>query len=201
MDKKKMAGEREKILLDLARSAIGAALGEPSAAGDRPIKEGLDDLDEKRGCFVTLRKNGALRGCVGTIDPLFSLAEGVERNALNAAFNDYRFEKLTRDEWPDVDIEISVLTRPKKMEFSDHNDLFSKIKPGVHGVILSKGGQRATFLPQVWKELPRKEDFFDALCQKAGLGTSCWKKAGFEVNVYEARHFSEKQPGGNARKK
>ena len=185
-----MASETEKILLDLARSVIGTALGETNVA-NRPEK-GFEYLDEKCGCFVTLRKNGALRGCVGTIDPLFPLVEGVERNALNAAFNDYRFEKLTLDEWPDVDIEISVLTRPEKIEFSDHEELFSKIAPGVHGVIISKGGKSATFLPQVWEELGDKKKFFAALCQKAGLGSSCWKETGLGVQVYEARCFSEK---------
>ena len=190
MGKKKMDEKSQKILLDLARSVIGTALGETSA-GNRPEK-GCDDLNEKCGCFVTLRKNGALRGCVGNIDPLFPLVEGVERNALNAAFNDYRFEKLTRDEWPDVDIEISVLTRPETIEFSDHEDLFSQIRPGVHGVIISKGGKSATFLPQVWEELGGKKEFFAALCQKAGLGSSCWKETGLCVQVYEARYFSEK---------
>ncbi len=184
-----MTGEDKRALLSLARSAIGSAMGNDRAVS-RP-ENISDDLAQKRGCFVTLHKDGALRGCIGTIEPSRPLVEGIEHNAVNAAFNDFRFKKLTGEEFPDVDIEISVLTVPEIVAFKDHGDLLSKIKPGIHGVVVSKGQRRATFLPQIWDQLPDKEKFFAALCQKAGLGSSCWKDPGIEVKVYEAEYFSE----------
>jgi AmmeMemoRadiSam system protein A len=148
-------------------------------------------LRENRGCFVSLHQHGNLRGCIGTIEPEQPLLDGVEANALNAAFRDPRFAPLEVKELTTTDIEISVLTVPRKLAFKDSEDLKAQLKPGVHGVILSKGWQRATFLPQVWEQLPDKEMFLKHLCQKAGLGSNCWKDTAIEVEVYEAEVFSE----------
>ena len=176
-------------LLRLARSAIDSELIKGHAI-QRP--EDLSAaLTEKRGCFVTLHKEGALRGCIGTIEPEASLVNGVEENALNAAFRDPRFPPLSKEELPEIEIEVSVLTPPRVIEFSDEKDLKAKLKPDIHGVILSHGWQRSTFLPQVWKQLPDTEDFLGNLCQKAGLERTCWKDQGTTVKVYEAEYFSE----------
>jgi AmmeMemoRadiSam system protein A len=189
MIEKRLSDEDRSALLTLARSAIGKALGKaPAVQRPRTLSR---DLARNRGCFVTLRQKGGLRGCVGTIEPMDPLAQGVEENALNAAFKDYRFKKLAPGEWDGVSIEISALTPPRTLEFTDWRDLLSQIEPGVHGVILSRGGRRATFLPQVWEEIAEKERFLDALCRKAGLAPSCWKDAEIQVQVYEAEHFSE----------
>jgi len=132
-----------------------------------------------------------LRGCIGTIEPIQPLTDGVVDNALNAAFRDPRFPPLSPEEYDDVDVEVSLLTVPEILEFHDSNDLLDKLQPGVHGVILSKGWHRATFLPQVWDQLPDKITFIEHLCQKAGMGNDCWKDSGVEVRVYTAEHFSE----------
>ncbi|MEA3435103.1 MAG: AmmeMemoRadiSam system protein A [Thermodesulfobacteriota bacterium] len=185
----KLTDEDRKSLLKLARTAIEAEINAGSKIR-RPEKIS-SGLKEKMGCFVTLHKGGILRGCIGTIEPVRSLAFNVEENALNAAFHDPRFPAVEKDELSDIDIEISVLTVPKKVDFKDGDDLKKKLKPKNHGVILSQGYQSATFLPQVWEQLPDIEDFLEHLCQKGGMGGECWKDRETTVKVYEAEYFSE----------
>ena len=183
-------GER-RYLLAVARSTIEASLsGGSREAGPLPLPS---QLKEKRGCFVTLHKAGVLRGCIGTIEPVLSLIMGVEENAVNAAFRDPRFPPLAEEELSGIDIEISVLTVPKALPFTNGNDLKRKLRPGIHGVILSRKGRSATFLPQVWEQLPEVEIFLEHLCQKAGLGKNCWQDDGTAVRVYEAEYFSEQE--------
>jgi len=183
--------EDRRTLLRLARSAIlaeltkGAKIEYPASVSQA--------LKEKRGCFVTLHKTGNLRGCIGTIEPTKPLVTGIEENALNAAFKDPRFPPLKEDELPEIDLEISVLTKPQELHFQDGEDLKKQLKPGVHGVILSSGGQRSTFLPQVWEQLPDIEIFLEHLCQKGGMGRNCWQDTATVVKVYEAEYFSEEK--------
>jgi AmmeMemoRadiSam system protein A len=95
------------------------------------------------------------------------------------------------EELPNIDIEISVLTVPEILSFKNADDLKRQLIPSIHGVILSKGWRRATFLPQVWNQLPDKEIFLQQLCLKAGLEGNCWRKPGLEVRVYQVEFFSE----------
>ena len=184
-----LAAPDKVFLVQFARSVIQEALnrGEkiPAPVSISPA------VHEKRGCFVTLHQRGNLRGCIGTIEPEQALINGVEENAVNAAFRDPRFSPLREKDLSSIEIEVSVLTVPEKLGFEDGEDLKSQLKPGIHGVILSKGWQRATFLPQVWEQLPDKEEFLQHLCQKAGMGSNCWKDPGTVVEVYEAEYFSE----------
>lgn len=179
----------KKGLLKLARSAITRQLKKEESI-ERP-ESTSPVLDENRGCFVTLHKRGMLRGCIGTIEPIKPLIRAVEENALNAAFRDPRFPPLTKTELPEIDLEISVLTVPEVLEYEDGADLKSKLKPGVHGVILSQGWHQSTFLPQVWDQLPDTEAFLGHLCRKGGMGPDCWKKGDVVVKTYEAEYFSE----------
>ena len=180
--------DRQSLLI-LARSTIETKLGIRTAVQrPQPVPAALQ---AKRGCFVTLHKSVALRGCIGTIAPLKSLIRGVEDNVLNAAFRDPRFKPLDADEAAGVDIEISVLSVPAALSFEDGDDLKSKLKPGEHGVILSRGGRSATFLPQVWSQLPNKEIFLKHLCLKGGMNSNCWQDPTTVVKVYEAEYFSE----------
>ena len=177
------------VLLKLARSAITSALIKDSEVV-RP-KEISPALKEQRGCFVTLQKKGALRGCIGTIEPVRPLFSNVEENALNSAFKDPRFSPVTEDELSEIEVEISILTVPRVLEFEDGKDLMVKLKPGVHGVILSQDYRSATFLPQVWDQLPNKKEFLENLCLKGGMNRNCWKTKETSVKVYEVEHFSE----------
>jgi AmmeMemoRadiSam system protein A len=120
-----------------------------------------------------------------------SLIEGIRINAINAAFRDPRFRPLSRKEWEKVKIEISILTEPKPLPYKDADDLLNKIQPGVDGVIIKKGFHQATFLPQVWEQLPAKKDFLTHLCLKAGLDTDAWEKEKLEISTYQVQAFEE----------
>ncbi len=182
--------EDKRYLLQLARSVILDQLGEKSS-GSLPERSSPVFL-EKRGCFVTLHLSNRLRGCIGIIEPIKSLIAGVKENAIHAGFHDPRFPPVTLHEMENITIEISILTKPVPLVFENADDLKKLLKPGVHGVILSQGYCRATFLPQVWKQLPGTEDFLGHLCQKAGMEKTCWKDTKITVEVYEVSVFSEK---------
>jgi len=140
---------------------------------------------------VTLTIGDNLRGCIGHITPQETLFEGIKINAINAAFRDPRFSPLSKKEWERVKIEISVLTDPEELPYEDAPDLLNKLRAGVDGVILKKGYYQATFLPQVWEQLPKKEDFLGHLCVKAGLDRDDWKKEKLEVSTYQVQAFME----------
>jgi len=182
--------EDKRYLLQLARTVILDHLGE-KPANPLPTRKS-PVFSEKRGCFVTLHADGRLRGCIGTIEPVKTLIAAVKENAVHAGFHDPRFSPVTLNEMEHITIEISVLTRPEPLNFRDADELKKQIKPGVHGVILSRGYNRATFLPQVWEQISETETFLGHLCQKAGMEKTCWKDMKTAVEVYEVSAFSEK---------
>jgi len=157
--------------------------------------EGLYDpaFQKKRGTFVTLTINQRLRGCIGNLEGRDSLVAGVERNAVNAAFHDPRFSPLKADELDRVDIEVSILTEPRSLEYKDGNELISKLRVHVDGVILQKGPFGATFLPQVWEQLPKPESFLSHLCKKAGLPADTWKTEHLDISTYQVQYFEEEK--------
>jgi len=187
-----MKDSQRKILLDISRRAIELYLGIGKKLS--PDHEDFDDVDlwERRGTFVTLTIGRELRGCIGSIIPTKPLTLDIVDNSINAAFRDPRFYPLTKDEFKAIDIEISILTIPMRLEFSDVQDLYNKIRPGIDGVILRRGIYQATFLPQVWEDLPSKDEFFGNLCYKAGLPYNCIGLKGMEINTYQVEAFSEK---------
>lgn len=190
VDTDKLTEEEGRCLLSVARQTIQQRLFSSE-------KQGLADsqvspkFSERRGTFVTLTIDGGLRGCIGHIMPQESLLEGVRVNAINAAFRDPRFRPLSREEWERVKIEISILTEPKTLPYSDAEDLLEKLRPGTDGVIIKKGFHQATFLPQVWEQLPDKKEFLTHLCLKAGLEMDAWKKEKLEVSTYQVQAFEE----------
>ncbi len=185
----RLSNEQGSYLLKLARETIKARLlGGSKDMGDEKPPE---VFNERRGTFVTLTKAGALRGCIGHIIARESLLEGVEENAVNAAFKDPRFPPLSPDELDDIDIEVSILTDPEPLEYSDRDDLLEKLRPHVDGVIIKKGYNQATFLPQVWDQLPDKGDFLRHLCLKAGLAADAWTKGDLDVSTYQVQAFEE----------
>ncbi|WP_339136325.1 MAG: AmmeMemoRadiSam system protein A [Candidatus Electrothrix sp. GW3-4] len=183
---------QKKTLLRLARQTIEEELGQ--RATDPVTEEELDDpeLRQHRGVFVTLNLEGMLRGCIGSLLGLEPLIAGVRRHAVNAALRDNRFPLLTVDELAEVVIEISVLTPPQNLEYTDSIDLVSRLRPGIDGVILKiPGGAGATFLPQVWEQLPDPETFLRHLSLKAGLPADNWQYGDLTVQTYQAYHFDE----------
>jgi uncharacterized protein len=131
---------------------------------------------EKKACFVTLTINGKLRGCVGSLTAKKLLWQDIVDNAINAAFNDYRFHPLTKNELNNIKIEVSILSQAKPINFKTHSELLRKIKKD-YGIIIEKKGLSATFLPQVWKQINEKKIFLQELSQKAGLEKDAWKTA------------------------
>ncbi len=185
-----------KFLLKLAKSTIAERLGVNFDKENRKknsSEKSFDDkfFNEKKGVFVTLHLNGSLRGCIGSLEPHETIVQGVINNSINAAFYDPRFPPLSIDEFNGIDIEVSILSRPEKLEYSDGKDLISKLEPGVDGVIIGKGRAGATFLPQVWDQLPDAESFLSQLCRKAGLSGDEWEKGDLDVKVYHVQYFNE----------
>ena len=182
----------KNALLQLARAAIKEFLAK-GAAQDTPknLPAKLPArLKTKVGVFVSLHKEGQLRGCIGNLAATRQLHKAVEENALAAAFSDPRFSPLTIEELPATNIEISVLTNPRLLRFSSPGDLLKKLQTNF-GVILEHKGQTATFLPQVWEMLSDKESFLQNLCLKAGLPADAWRLPETKIYVYMAEVFRE----------
>jgi AmmeMemoRadiSam system protein A len=182
------AADRRRLLA-LARESIAHGL-----AHGRPCPVVLTDeappLREPRASFVTLELGGGLRGCIGHLESVAPLAEDVAENAFAAAFNDPRFPPLSADELPRLQLEISVLTPPEPIRFTTEAELLAAIEPGRDGLILSDGPRRGTFLPSVWAQLPRREDFLRHLKQKAGLSGDYWSDQ-IKVLRYHTESFGE----------
>ena len=182
--------EEGTYLLSVARNTIDQKLLLQETGVESDSLESNRFL-EKRGTFVTLTIDDCLRGCIGNIIPQESLIDGVKANAINAAFRDPRFKPLSEREWEKAKIEVSILTDPKPLDYSDKADLLRKLRPCTDGVILKKSHNQATFLPQVWEQLPGIEDFLTHLCLKAGLDGDEWEKGKLEVLTYQVQAFKE----------
>jgi AmmeMemoRadiSam system protein A len=160
-------------LLRLARHAIDSSFRsvagpEPQAASTEPA------LAAPGACFVTLTQDGELRGCIGSLEAWRPLAEDVRENARAAAFRDPRFNPLDESELPRTRVEVSLLTPATPMSFANEADALRQLQPEVDGVILEYGRHRATFLPQVWEQLPDPQRFIGQLKLKAGLPGDFW---------------------------
>ncbi len=177
-------------LLKVARESIGRHLG----LSVQNSHAGLNDPAFEQPCatFVTLKLAGNLRGCIGTLEPSGSLLESIRTNALSAAFHDHRFRPLSTEELGQVKLEISVLSAAEPLEYRDGAELVEKLRVGIDGVILQLGKARATFLPQVWEQLPEPEDFLNHLCQKAGLQASAWRHHHPDIFLYQVLSFKER---------
>ncbi len=182
--------EQGRILLDLARKTIAFRLGRGEAPGS---ESGYADLQQHQATFVTLKKKGQLRGCIGNLEPVGTLWESVRDNALNAAFHDYRFAPLSTEELDQIHIDISILSPAVVLDYTDAVDLLTKLRPGRDGVVLRSGAKAATFLPQVWQQLPGAEDFLSHLCLKAGLDKSAWRHKHPEIRIYHVQSFAEEE--------
>lgn len=157
------------------------------------LKAALTDSCFKQtgGVFVTLTLSGQLRGCIGNLTSNEPLESGVRRNAINAAFHDPRFAPLSASELEQIEIEISILSEPRPLKYRDGDDLLNKLRPNIDGVIIRQQAASATFLPQVWEQLPRPQDFLAHLCMKAGLAADSWRNSQLEVSSYQVQYFEE----------
>jgi AmmeMemoRadiSam system protein A len=163
------------------RAVVDRRTWHPDLATIAPV------LQSPGAAFVTLRRDGMLRGCIGTLTAVEPLVWCVADRARAAALSDPRFRPIRRDDLPFLDIEVSVLSEPEAFEVASYVDLICAVRPGVDGLVVEAGPQRATLLPAVWDDLPTAEEFVAALWHKAGLMPRYWSAA-IRMSRYTATH-------------
>lgn len=173
------------LLLAQARAAIGMQLGlRVPQLPDHPA------LHEPGASFVTLTHNGRLRGCIGHLAPVQELGADIRENAQAAAFHDPRFAPVTAAEWSEISVEVSVLGPATFSHCPTEEDCLRQIVPFEDGVIVISGSRHATFLPQVWEQLPDPQEFIAQLLQKAGLPVALWP-SDLQLGRYQVQKFKE----------
>ena len=185
-------GQR-KTLLCIAREAVEAA-----ARGERYTAEADDpELQQLGAAFVTLKKRGDLRGCIGFTEPIYPLHKALKEAATSAALYDPRFPKVTKEELNNLIIEISILTPPQIIPHQNPKELLEKITPKKDGLILKTGTNQGLFLPQVWDQLPKKTEFLENLSYKAGTyDKDTWQHKDTEIYKFHVQIFEESAPKG-----
>jgi AmmeMemoRadiSam system protein A len=190
MSEDRLSLEERRLLLVQARQALTSGV---SGAPQKPLN--LEDFPQKLRqpgvVFVTLTIDGQLRGCVGALEAYQPLVEDVREHAVAAALKDYRFPPVTQEEIPKISIEISRLTAPEPLAYDTPDDLLKKLRPGIDGVVVKDGLQRATFLPQVWEKLPSPIIFLEHLCQKMGAPSDLWRQKKLDIFTYQVEEFHE----------
>jgi AmmeMemoRadiSam system protein A len=180
-----LTDQEKKTLLEIAKRAIIAKAGNkefPKLTMDMPI------LKEKRGVFVTLKKRGHLRGCIGYIKAVKPLGDTVQEMAVAAAFHDPRFPSVKSEEIRDLNFEISVLSPLQKIKNAD------EIKVGTHGLYIVRGYNSGLLLPQVAIEYGwDQETFLRETCFKAGLPPKAWKDKETDIYIFSADYFNDKE--------
>jgi len=174
-----------RTLLDLARRAIDRHLQRDQSELTVAI---LPELQAPGASFVTLTKEGALRGCIGSAVAWRPLAEDVADNAVKAAFSDPRFSPLSAEEWPKISLSLSLLTAPVPMSCHSQGELLAQLRAGIDGLIIEDQGRHALFLPLVWQQLPDRAQFLAQLLRKAGLPPDHWSDQ-MRVSRFTAEEF------------
>ena len=175
--------DEKRMLLVTARETIRARL----FGGELSLPRPTEKMTARCGAFVTIHKKGHLRGCIGHITGVKPLFNGIQELALSSAFNDPRFPRLTRDEYPNIDIEISVLTPLEEIASPE------EVEVGKHGILVQRGFRSGVLLPQVATEQGwDREEFLSYTCRKAGLSEDCWKSGETRIQVFSAIVFGEK---------
>ncbi len=183
--------QQRQVLLQTARDSIRTGLekGHPLQVNPADFETALQ---VKRATFVTLNKEGALRGCIGHLEAIQPLIKDVAENAFGAAFRDNRFPPLSDNEFAQLQIHISVLSPPEPLSFASEEDLLQQIRPGIDGLIMQDGYYRGTFLLSVWEQLPTREEFLAHLKIKSGLPANYWSDS-LKVSRYTTESFGESQ--------
>ena len=180
----------KKKLLKIAREAITRVVRNEQLKRIKP-QEHSQLLREPGASFVTLTIREELRGCIGTLEANQPLILDVQEHAVAAAMEDYRFPVVRKEELQMINIEISRLTPVHLMEYSTPEDLVSKIRVNVDGILIKANGRRATFLPQVWEKVPNPEQFLSQLCMKMGAPPDLWREKHLQIYTYQVEKFKE----------
>jgi len=181
------------IVIALAKAAILVALNQPEDFDLEHALKTYPSLEENGAVFVTINTepNEQLRGCIGSLQAYRPLYKDIIHNAQAAALRDPRFLPLTVEELEHIKIEVSILSEPQILHYTDIEDLKTKIVPFQDGIVLKLDGKQATYLPQVWEQLPKFDDFFSSLCIKANLGSNCLSQHP-EISTYRVKEYKEK---------
>jgi len=180
-------------LTGLARVAIAEALGLPMPGPDISVED-RERLSEPGAAFVTLKRGDRLRGCIGSLEATRPLLEDLTQNAVAAALHDPRFLPMTLAELEKVSIEVSLLSQPRLLDVHSEVETVMALHSGLDGVILQLGVQRATFLPQVWADLPNPHEFLKHLRHKAGLMTHRWGSGDRGFRLYRGIFQRRRRP-------
>lgn len=180
--------EQRHQLLSLARQSIELGLKEGRLATCPQLLHA--ELALRRSTFVTLRIDGALRGCCGSIHPQYTLAEDLWRNAWASAFSDPRFSPLVVAEYPGLDVHISVLSELEALGVANEEELLCSLRPESDGLLLQLGASQVTFLPAVWEQLADPATFLRQLKLKAGWRADFWSPQ-IQVFRYTVESFGE----------
>ncbi len=195
MDIQPLSLQEKETLLNVARQSLEQTLRGEKLPPLNKAEHQTPLLLAKGASFVTLNQENRLRGCIGTLQAYQPLVEDVREHAIAAALHDYRFPPVSSDELKKIEIEISRLTTPVPLKYSDTADLLAKLRPGIDGVVLKDAFRQATFLPQVWEQLPSASEFLSHLCQKMGAASNLWQQKKLQVLIYRVEEFSEKNFG------
>ena len=168
-----MKQDINNLIKNLVKSAIYNKLKKSKLISKYDCVKQYPQFVLPKATFITLKKQGRLRGCIGSLVAHRELYNDLVINAQKAAFEDPRFKPVSVDELDDISIEISILSDAVLQRYTSIDDLKSKVKVGVDGIILKYKDKQATFLPQVWKDIPNFEDFFEQLSRKGGFDISC----------------------------
>lgn len=186
-----MTDERGTTLLAIARAAIAQALGRTAT-----IRADAPWLLAPGATFVTLTQHGQLRGCIGSLQAQRPLRADVTANAVAAALRDPRFAPLAVQELDTVRIGVSLLSPMQSMPVRDQADALAQLRVGVDGLVFESQGRRSTFLPQVWEQLPRAQEFLEQLKAKAGFAIDFWA-ADVRLHRYTVAKWEETQGGAD----
>ena len=184
--------EKGKVLTQLARAAIASRLQITAPFPNSSVNW----LHKLGASFVTLTRDGQLRGCMGSLEARRNLVDDVQANAVAAAFEDYRFPPLTSDEYLRIAIEVSVLSALEPMFVSTEEEAMNQLRQGIDGLVIEYGMHRATFLPQVWEQLPEPQAFLAHLKIKAGLPADFWHP-NMQLFTYQVHQYHEQEQFGH----
>lgn len=173
------------LVIDIAKNTLKTSFTKERMTINYP-----QVLNELGACFVTLEKQEQLRGCIGSIIAHQPLIADLVQHARNSAFHDYRFNPVIESELKDIKVSISILTEPKKIDFTDEEDLLNKMVPNIDGIIIKDRQYQAVYLPLVWEQLPDKKMFLNSLKVKAGLSPTYFSKT-FEAYRFESIYIKE----------
>lgn len=183
-----------QALTEYARQVVERSVRSSQTPDPDPaLLDAHPELREPHGVFVTIKKRGQLRGCIGSLSPSGPICEGIRHFAAKAALEDPRFPPVSEAELPDLQYSVSILTNPIPLN-APPEQFPSRLRPGIDGVILIVGDRSSTFLPQVWKEIPTPTEFLAHLCIKQGSPTDAWRRPDARILTYSAIVFGEPNP-------